>query len=115
MPKQRRKTVRDSPPAESRVADFCTIGWLLSTLTTLFCETVSLAAARYAGDAPEQTGLRVFSGYMLFAALATGLPALALTAVAWKVRRVPPPPGITVFSLVVSVVPWLVLLFRQGQ
>lgn len=115
MPKRRRKVVREAPPAESRAADFCTIGWLLSALTALFCETVSLAARWYAGDAPERIGLRMLSEYMLFAALVTGLFALSLTAAVWKLRRAPPPAGITVFALVVSIVPWMVLLLRQWQ
>jgi len=114
MQKRRRKK-RPLPTPESRAADFCTIGWLLSALMALFCGTLSLAAGWYAGDLRERFGLRMFSDYLLLAAFVTGLFGLALTAAVWKARRVPPPPGVTIFAVVVCAAPVMAVLLRQFQ
>src|SRR5205085_780183 len=106
--KKRRQAA--SEPAETRGTDFVTVGWMVVVLTTLTCEVVGLAVSSWARIQTESLGLSRLASFLLFAALVSGCFALMLQAILWKVRRVPPPSGISVFALVVSVVPLLLAI-----
>jgi hypothetical protein len=45
------------------------------------------------------------AGVLLFSALMAGIMTLVLTPVVYRVRRVPPPRGFTVFAVIVSICP----------
>lgn len=89
-----------------------TVGWLIAVMTTLACELCSLVAAWYHRFQPDNQTLGMFAGFLLFASLVTGATSLILAAVVWRARRVPPPMGVTVFAVCVSLMPYLILLFR---
>lgn len=89
-----------------------TVGWMVSVLTTLVCELVGLSLQAWAAARPEVAGLGRFSAFLLFVAVVSGTVALVLQGIVWKVRRVSPPRGISVFALVVSAVPLVVAILR---
>jgi FtsH-binding integral membrane protein len=90
---------------EGRAADTLTIAWMLATATTLGCELLGLVAALVVRIDPQQRAAGVLQGLLLFAALVIGLVVVALTPVVLRVRRQPPPIGITAFALAVGLAP----------
>src|SRR5688572_22959695 len=102
--KNKRRTKPASPSVpprglgsgESRAAEFLTVGWLLTTFTTLACELGGVAATWFVQRNPQALGIAALASVLVFAAVLTGLFSLALLAGAWKLRVVKPPPGITV-------------------
>lgn len=110
---KRRKKGRQPPPrhpAESRAADAVTVLWMLAVMTTLLCELGAAAANWYAATNPDAAKIEALLVVLLFGAVVNGSLTLVLTPVVLKVRRVPPPRGITVFAVVVGAAPWVVLL-----
>ncbi len=96
-------------PTESRAAETLTVGWMLSVVTALVCEVASAAANLLA---PPKSLMALLAEYLLFAALVIGGVALLLTPLVFKLRRQPPPRGVTVFSLVVGATPFVVVMLR---
>jgi hypothetical protein len=112
-----RKRKRPPPPGafgtgESRAAEFMTVGWMLTTLTTLICELGGVAATWAARQNPQALGIAALASVLIFAAMCTGLFSLGLLAAAWKLRVMKPPRGITAFALVVSLAPLAMLALR---
>jgi hypothetical protein len=50
------------------------------------------------------------SGVMLFVAIVTGVVALVLTPLAYRVRLAPPPRAITVIAVLIGLLPLVVLV-----
>ena len=105
--KRRKRSVSPAPPSESRAAEALTVGWLLAVMTTFLCELGSVGALALGSLSSEMS---VAAAYLLFAALVMGIASLALTLGVLQVRRVPPPRGVTVVSLIIGIAPLLVLL-----
>lgn len=110
-----RKKPRRPPPIasspETRLAEVTTIGWMLSVFTALICQLVALGVwGVFQGRIDAEQAL-IFARYLHFSALVIGLISLALMAIALRVRRVPPPRSIIVFSTLVAGIPWIALLF----
>lgn len=105
---------KKKPPSvyskESRPAEMFTVAWMLSVMTALLCEVASVLI----GLVRDDRGLAAtFSGYLMFAALIVGVISLLLLPAVFKLRRVPPPRGITVFAVVVGAAPIVLLLLAQ--
>ena len=123
MPSRKQKRRRRPEPAgraallisEGRVTEYLTTGWLLTVLTTLFCELGGAAALWWANAQPQALPIAVLSSMLLFAAAVTGVLGLLLLVVVWKLRKAKPPLGITAFSLVVSLVPIVVIAVQAGS
>jgi hypothetical protein len=118
MPKQAKKPSKrnaKSPRSrETRSTDALTIGWMLMVMTTLACEVGFLATRGIAG--PESEGSwAVLMAMLLFASTVIGLGALVLTPVVVKVRRDPPPRGVIIFSVVVGIAPWALIMFQMAN
>ena len=96
------KQPREKYSQESRGAEWVTIGWLLATMTTLAAETAGLLAYALSGDS-EVAG--VFSRYIFFSAMVIGLIAALQTPFVYRLRNVPPPRGVTIAVLVISLAP----------
>ena len=92
---------------EPRLTENLTVGWMLSMLTALLCEAGALVAWLLAGN---NEMLRVFAGYLFFAAMIVGLLSLALGIAVLKLRKVRPPLGITVFSFSVAALPLVLIV-----
>lgn len=110
--KKNKQPRRAAEPAETKAADFMTVGWLVAVMTTLSCELLSVVATWYFRFHPEAKQMSMLAGFLLFASLITGTTALILAAIVWKARRVPPPLGVTAFAVAVSLGPLLILLLR---
>lgn len=108
-----RLPLRADGPGEDRVTEFLTVAWMLSVFTTLVCELSAVAATWYLRSNPEAVSITALASTLIFAALVIGLLSLVLMAIVWKMRRVRPPSGISVFSLVVGAAPGLLLILRK--
>jgi hypothetical protein len=82
-----------------------TAGDVLALLGFLIMPTIALRAEK-----PELA--LALPPLLLAVAAITGIVCVLLTPVVYRFRRVPPPPQVTGFGLVVSVLPVLVLLWR---
>ena len=98
--KKRKRAVAVSDP---RSVEVLTVAWMLMVVTTLVCE-LGFAAIRISRPQPDSR-LTILSSLFLFAAMVIGLLALLVTPVVLRSRRVPPPPGIMVFAVVVALAP----------
>ena len=110
MSKRVRKRKRVSAAADPRSVEALTIGWMLMVVTTLVCE-VSFAGIRISNPPPDAP-LMVLSNLFLFAAMVIGVLALLVTPVVLRSRRVPPPQGIIVLSVVVGLAPVAMVVFE---
>lgn len=109
MSKRVKKRKRTVVAADPRSVEVLTVGWMLMVITTLVCE-LGFAAIRIGRPQPDSR-LTILSSLFLFAALVIGLLALLVTPVVLRSRRVPPPPGITVFAVVVTLAPVAMVVF----
>jgi hypothetical protein len=109
-------TERDSQTGEDRRGDAVTVGWMLAMMATAAGDVLALLAAIIMPTIAlqaEKPGLALaLPQLLLFVAAVTGIVCVLLTPVVYKFRRVPPPPQITGFGLVVSVLPVLALFWR---
>ncbi|HWB13268.1 MAG TPA: hypothetical protein VG826_28845 [Pirellulales bacterium] len=96
--------------ADPRTVEVLTVGWMLTVITTLACEVGFILARWLAGG---ERSLMVLSQLLLFAAFVIGLIALFVTPVVLRSRRVAPPPGVTIFALVVGAAPLLLVAIEM--
>lgn len=82
------------------------MAWMLTMVATLGAEIVGACVSVVLGffDSSPQTW-QAFPGLMLFTATITGMICLLLTPLVFRFRRIPPPTGITVMAVTVSVLP----------
>ena len=118
MPKQAKKTqkrnAKHARSRESRSTDALTIGWMLMVMTALVCELGFLAARAFA-DAESGGSLAVLMLLLLLASTIIGLCVLLLTPVVIKIRRDPPPRSIIIFSVLVGIAPWALIVFQMAN
>lgn len=110
----RRLTNSPEPSQETRAADFMTVGWLLAAMTTLVCTAIAVVLVPVLRLWPDQAGLRVLSGFLLFAGTVIGLASVALLVVVLKVRVEPPPRSLVVGSVAVALVSPALLVLRMA-
>ena len=100
---------------ESRGAVALTVAWMLSLLATLLAIITSLASRAFVAwwDVPrEPPGLLVELPELLqFIGAITGTLCLVLTAVAYRVRRHPPPRSITILAVLAASAAWLLTVW----
>jgi len=122
MGKKRRQTSSQKAPArkstqldpDQRTTEFITVGWMLTTLSTLAAEVVGLLAAipLYWSDAEWPALLRALPGLMLLVACLSGTVGLILCAIATRARQDPAPRAITRGSIFICILPWLAITAR---
>jgi len=84
---------------------------MLTLVATLLAELGGGLARVMSAALTELPGAwRSLPGLLLFMALVTGLVCLLLTPLVYRFRRVPPPTVITVWALVVSVTPLVIVV-----
>ncbi len=90
--RKKRKQPASSPqgkqlPAESRLAEYATVGWMLMVLTTVGCMLGGLGALFMAGDTSQ--ALALLARLFWLAAMVAGFCSLILLFVLRRVRKVP--------------------------
>lgn len=111
-PKSRNRDAPRGGSPDERVVDFLTVGWMLAVMTTLACEIAEALGRWYLATHPDAESMVYLTTMLSFSATVVGLFALGLLAVVWKMRKVPPPRGIVVFSVVVCVLPIINITVR---
>jgi len=110
MTKRKLKKKPHVAPAESKSADAITVAWMLCIVTGLICEVGAIIVRWALPGYWDSVNLQVLFALLAFSALVVGALSLCLLPVVLKARRVPPPPGIIVFAIVVGVMPLLTLV-----
>lgn len=113
--KSSKKASRQRPPdppakAETPAAEFLTIGWLLTVMTTVVCLAGHLVVKLLGNWQLGGAWVDVLAGILLFAAVVVGIGSIALLALVRKMRAESPPGPIMVFSLAVGLAPLLFVL-----
>ncbi|HEY5310942.1 MAG TPA: hypothetical protein VIK18_00435 [Pirellulales bacterium] len=100
--------------ANHRGIEVLTVGWMLMVFTTLACELVAALAYLYVIEFDRQAGgVQLLSSLLTFAACLIGILSLLVCPVVLRTRRVPPPPAIVVFSVIVGFAPLIAVMFAS--
>ncbi len=99
-------------PAESPAAEYATVGWALTTLSTLLCEVGVVAVALWLGYQGRQLRAEALLGILLLAALVMGLAGQVLLCGMCALRHTRPTLGILVSSGVVCAAPLALTVWR---
>ena len=125
MPKRRqrqkrRQKVTSRPPqsqsvdpGESRASVLVTVAWTLAVTTCLMCQLAAVGGRLLLRWEPEARALYLFSQWMLWCGAGVGLLALILLPVVYRVRRVVPPGGLTIFAVCVAIGPILAIVLQH--
>jgi len=120
MSKRKKKTTltvhgasKGQHSGETKAADATTVGWTVSVTTVRLCDVGAAAACFYTQSYPTARGMLVLGELLLFAAAIIGLFSLAMLPAVFKLRRVRPPSGFTVFAICVAVAPILAIVIRN--
>lgn len=111
-PAERHRAPRPPGPAESPAAEWLTVGWAMSLLTTLGCELLTSAVHLWLRWGQATPALELLAGLLLFASVVVGLLAVALLGLVQWLRRMPLSTGAVTFSLSVSAAPAVLVLAR---
>ncbi len=97
---------------EARASEAITIAWTVTVTTTLLCNLMIIAAHFYIINYPDAKRMELLRGLMLLGGSIVGIMSLLILPVLYRVRRVPPPRGLVVFSICVALAPILAVLAR---
>jgi hypothetical protein len=111
--KRNRKAREPERLPETKAADALTVAWMLSVMTTLMCELAWAASRQWVYLHPDQPQMAMFCQLLFFSALVTGGVSLLIIPFVYRLRRLLPPRGITVFAAIVGAAPWVVLLCQM--
>jgi hypothetical protein len=114
-PRGNRPAVRPEASAESRTSDAATVCWTVSITTLVMCNIAAVAAQLYARGRPEARGALMLGEMLLISGAVIGVVSLVLLPVVYRVRRLPPPPGLVVFAVCAAVAPILAVVVRAVQ
>lgn len=125
MAKQKRKKGRsDAKNASKRTpretgetssADALTVIWTVSITTVLLCDLAAALGYGVVSWQPNQRRLFTLAEFLVFSGAVVGLLVLVLTPIVHRVRRTPPPPGLTVFAICAATAPLLAILARLAR
>lgn len=102
-------------PAESRASDSLTVFWAVTVMMVLVINFMTIGTHFYVLSNPEAEKMALLKGMLLFAGCFIGGISLIVLPILYRVREVPPPPGLTVFGICAAVAPILTVcsqLFR---
>jgi hypothetical protein len=113
--KKKQPVAESRDAAESRGSVAVTVAWMLLALSCLAAQVVALATwlvARAANiPAGRPNALLLVPTTLMMVALLTGLLAIALTPVVYRVRKARPPLAITLIALAIAVTPLITVTF----
>ena len=99
-----------SLPAETKASETLTVLWTITVLMVLMTNLMTVAVHYYLVAHPEAEKLALLKGLLLFTGSLVGGISLIVLPILYRVRKVPPPPGLAVFGACVAVAPILVVL-----
>jgi hypothetical protein len=111
--RRRPKTVVSPPPEETRAVEFLTVAWMVSVMSVLLFEVMAVAAHFYVRSAPPAPMMEIFKVLALFSASVIGMVSLVLLVAVVRLRRIRPPHGLLVFSVIVSIAPLVAVALRE--
>ena len=100
--KKKRQVVE---PGESRASVAVTVAWTLSVTTVLLCEAAAVLAYLSARLDPPAERIQLLGQWLLLASALIGCISLALLPAVYRMRRVLPPLGFTVFAICAAAAP----------
>lgn len=100
-------------PEENPSSDALTVAWVTAVIAVVLCDLG--AAAAYGWIAWRGVVDRVFvlAELLVAAGAIVGIVALAIIPFLYRVRRTPPPTGVTVFAVCAAVAPLLAITARM--
>ena len=104
------KAKTQSLPAETKGSETLTVLWTITVLMVLMTNLMTVAAHYYLLTHPEAEKLALLKGLLLFTGSLVGGISLIVLPILYRVRKVPPPPGLAVFGASVAVAPILAVL-----
>ncbi|HIA20389.1 MAG TPA: hypothetical protein EYN70_13400 [Planctomycetaceae bacterium] len=114
--KQRRRKKRPSKEVvlltpRQRTAEFITVGWMLTTLATAAAEVVAVISwiVLFWSHENWPVAIQKLPGLMLIIACLSGTIGLILCGVASRIRDIPAPRAVTLGSIFICLLPWMVL------
>jgi len=102
-------------PAETRASESLTLFWVVTVLTVLAANLVTVFAHFYVEANPDAEKMALLKGLLLFTGSLVGGVSLIVLPILYRVRRVPPPPGLAVFGACVAVAPILAVIVQACQ
>ncbi len=99
-----------SLPAETKGSETLTVLWTITVLMVLMTNLLTVAVHYYLLAHPEAEKLALLKGLLLFSGALVGVISLIVLPILYRVRKVPPPPGLAVFGACVAVAPILAVL-----
>lgn len=103
------------PPVESRASESLTVLWAVTVLMVLVADVLAVAAHFYLTANPEAEKVVLLKGLLLFTGSLVGAVSLIVLPILYRVRQVPPPPGLAVFGACVAAAPILTQLVGAAQ
>ncbi len=116
MAKNKKRSKRKSAnrignlPVESRASESLTVFWTVTVLMALVADLMSVAVHFYLLSNPDAEKMALLKGLLLFTGALVGGVSLVALPILYRVRKVPPPPGLAVFGASVAVAPILAVL-----
>ena len=116
---RRKQRPRPVVPRESPGAETLTVAWMVTMMATLLGQVAALGIRLYVrlwGASLNEkvlANVNMMAWLMLFVAAVTGLLSLILAPLAYRSRQVPPPWTVTLFAVVIAVIPIVTILGCQ--
>ncbi|QDS97878.1 hypothetical protein [Adhaeretor mobilis] len=114
--KQRTKKQQPAKPVldadETRASVAVTVAWMVSLTMTLVSVICTLLASWYMAAYPDSKRMPLFKDIMLSGGALIGLISLGLLVTAYRMRRHPPPTGLTVFAACLAIAPVVTVVAR---
>ncbi|MEM8943833.1 MAG: hypothetical protein AAGD11_01515 [Planctomycetota bacterium] len=102
-------------PLESRASESLTVFWAVTVLMVLMMNLVCIGVHYYVAANPDAEKMQLLKGLLLFTGSLVGGVSLIVLPILYRVRKVPPPPGLAVFGACVAAAPILAAIaFATG-
>lgn len=110
--KKRKRHPHVPVTAETSASEAITVAWTVTVTTVLLCNLMIIAAHFYITNNPDAKQMEMLRGLMLLGGSIVGLMSLLILPVLYRVRTVPPPRGLVVFSICAAIAPILAVIAR---
>jgi len=107
LAKKKRRAMAMPRVSETPAAEATIVAWMLSVMTTLVCSAVALAVWSLAPASSADNHALLFARYLHFSAVVAAVMSLVLLGFVLKSRSRRPPRSITVFGVLVALLPML--------